>query len=83
MKKETRAYSLTSGYGHFARRDEVVVECVEQRGKFYASMNSLNASAIGVGDTSDEAFADWAKKCKAAPKQAAEVANGAAEPHSG
>lgn len=68
MSKENREYLWTEGYGRFARRSVVTVECVEQRGKFYASMATLNASAIGVGDTPNEAFVAWAKRCNAEPK---------------
>lgn len=63
-KIETRQYALTSGYGSFARTAVYAVECVEERGKFYASMNTLNASPMGVGDTPDEAFAMWAETCR-------------------
>lgn len=59
MIKTSRSYALTAGYGHFARTTTVTVECIEERGKFYASMPTLYASPIGVGDTQDEAFTAW------------------------
>lgn len=60
---ESRTYRMQSGYGRFATFSDAKVDCVEQRGKFYASMNTLNASHSGVGDTPDAAFSDWEKKC--------------------
>ena len=61
MQKEKREYVLVSGHGRWATRSEVTVECVEQRGKFYASMHTLNASPVGIGNTPDEAFEAWGK----------------------
>lgn len=45
VPKEHRHDLLTSGHGRWATRTEVTVGCVEERGAFYASMNTLNASA--------------------------------------
>ncbi len=66
--KEKRVYVLTSGEGWRRTREEVTVECVEQRGMFYASMNTLLASRIGIGKTVDEAFDAWAKRYNATLK---------------
>lgn len=63
VSRETRRYHLVSGHGRWATRSEVAVECVEERGTFYASMNTLNASAIGTGRTADDAFNAWALRC--------------------
>lgn len=63
LPKTQKTFRLKTGHGPFATCSDVQVNCVEQRGKFYASMNTLNASAIGVGGTAAEAFAAWAKKC--------------------
>ena len=65
--KETRAYRVTDIRGQRCSTSNVVnVECVEQRGKFYASTNSLNATRIGVGSTAQEAFDDWSNKVRCA-----------------
>lgn len=57
-----RTYRYQIGYGRWAKFDNVQVRCQSQRGKFYASMDTLYASSIGVGDTPDAAFADWARQ---------------------
>ena len=51
---------LVHGYG---RNSEIRdVQCQEQRGKFYVSVQTLNASNIGVGLSPAEAAADYAQK---------------------
>lgn len=62
--KTTRHYAVPAG--HYPFNSKVYpVYCVEQRGRFYASMNTLNASPIESGDTIDEAFDKWAQRCNA------------------
>ena len=54
---------LVRDYGRSSEVHEV--QCQEQRGKFYVSMQTLNASHIGIGLSPAEAAADYAKKCGA------------------
>lgn len=57
-----RTYRYQIGHGAWAKFDNVQVRCQSQRGKFYASMDTLNASSTGVGDTPEAAFADWERQ---------------------
>lgn len=63
LPKIQKTFRITVGHGSFARQEFVVVDCVEQGGMFYASMNTFNANAICVGRTEVEAFAAWASRC--------------------
>jgi hypothetical protein len=51
------------------RRNEagqvVLVECHEERGRYYASVHTLNASPVGVGESVDAAYEAWAKRWSA------------------
>lgn len=63
-KIETRHYAVRASHPPF-KSTVYPVDCVEQRGTFYASMNTLNASPIESGATADEAFDKWAQRCNA------------------
>lgn len=67
LPKTTRVYQWNvGGEGRRWERWEcVTVQCIEQRGLYYADVNTLNAGSIGVGPTEDAAFKDWARKCNA------------------
>ena len=67
MVVEKRQYTWRSGYGRWLVCAPVHVECRSERGKFYAAMNTLNASPIGVGDTAGAAFSEWEKRCGVEP----------------
>jgi hypothetical protein len=60
---EKRKYAFTTGYGRWTTHHEVTVECREQRGKFYASVNTLNPTyaKLGIGGTEEQAFEEWRK----------------------
>ena len=64
----TREYTFRERGPHPKRpTTTVTVQVQEERGKFYASVRTLNASTIAVGDTVEEAFANWANRTSYVP----------------